>query len=178
MRFLRTAACRDSGGSGDSYPRGPGDRGRCSPEERGRGLSWGPWRRYLDDWGGILEIAGVVGEKKKSQGSQCRALRAGRIESAVPTRQDSFLPPTVPPAPAARMVSEHRRFSFETLFKAADFRSFSPICSSHSSSHIDTAQRNALLCIPATAGCHLCMLSTPLTICHHGRRSCGHHRNG
>jgi hypothetical protein len=175
MRFLRTAACRDSG---DSYPRGPGDRGRCSPEERGRGLSWGPWRRYLDDWGGILEIAGVVGEKKKSQGSQCRALRAGRIESAVPTRQDSFLPLTVLPLPPRGWSPSTAAFPSRLYSKAADFRSFSPTCSSHSSSHTDTTQRNALLCIPTTAGCPLCMLSATLTICHHGRRSCGHHRNG
>ena len=33
-----------------------------------------------------------------------------------------------------RKESEHRRFSFETLFKAANFRFFSPICSSHSPS--------------------------------------------
>lgn len=142
VRFQRTAACRDSG---DSYPRGPGDRGRCSPGERGRGLSWGPWRRYLDDWGGILEIAGVVGEKKKSQGSQCRALRAGELESAPPRLALAVC--SLLPLPL-RMESEHCRFSFETLFKAADFRFFSPICSSQHSSSLtprhSTAQRASL----------------------------------
>lgn len=47
----------------------------------------------------------------------------------------------------SRMESEHRRFSFDTLFKAARFRFSPPSCSSHSSSHSNTqstAQRASL----------------------------------
>jgi hypothetical protein len=142
---------------------------------------------FLGGHGDGIWTTGVVFSRSLESSTKRRSLKArdaarcGPAELKVRCRlakTRACLPLSFPPAPGARMESEHRRFSFETLFKAADFRFFSPTCSSHSSSHSDSAPRHALLCILVTAGCLLCMLSVQLKICHHGRRSCGHHRNG
>lgn len=62
------------------------------------GAFLGAMATVFGDWGGGLEIAGVVGEKKKSSPrlAMPRALRAGRIgKCGADARQDSFLPSPV-----------------------------------------------------------------------------------
>lgn len=172
------------GGSGAAYPRGPGDRGRHSPEERGRGLSWGPWRRYWTT-GVVFEIAGV--EDEKHQASQKSSVVAGggpaELESACrsPAKTRAAAIPEVQVLLCSRggrggKSPSTAAFLSRLSYKAASFRLSLPsaplsLIHRHSASH----------CTPATAGCLLRkarMLNARLAIRQHGRRSRGHHRNG
>jgi len=82
--------------------------------------------------------------KEEVEGSR-NAARCGpaELESAVPTtRQESFL---CPPDPAAGGVRAPPLFLRDFIQSCANFHLFSPIRSSHSSIHRNTAHRNSLL---------------------------------
>ena len=140
---------------------------------------------FLGGHGDGIWTTGVVFSRSLESSAKRRSLKARNAARCGPAnwkvpRQDSLLPFALSFRSRCGWSPSTAAFPSRLYSKLQTFASSLPsaLHNTHPHSHRDTAQRNALLCIPATAGCLLCMLSATLTICNHGRRSCGHHRNG